>query len=156
MNINLTIFVQLTFFGVFVWFCMKYIWPPVMSALEARRNKIAEGLTAAEEARVSLAKAQTQSQDLTQEARQKSLEIIHEAEARAKKLLATAKDEAKTEGDKQLADAKSEIEQEIQRAKEGLRHQLSDLVLNGATQVIGSEIDAKKHAKLIDELAEQL
>lgn len=156
MNINLTLIGQLISFGLFVWFCMKFVWPPIIEALEARQAKIAKGLAAAEEAKVSLEQAQAQSEDLTKDARQKSMEIIAEAEARAKAMVDAAKDEAKSEGSRQLAVAKAEIEQEAQRTKEELRTRLSDLVLNGAGQIVNKEIDDKKHAQLIDELAKQL
>ncbi len=156
MNINLTLIGQLISFGLFVWFCMKYVWPPIIGALEARREKIAKGLAAAEEAKVSLEQAQAQSEDLTKDARQKSVGIIAEAEARAKAMVEAAKDDAKVEGERQIATAKAEIEQETQRAREELRTQLSSLVLSGASQIVGEEIDDKKHAQLIDELAKQI
>lgn len=156
MNINLTLIGQVISFSIFVWFCMKFVWPPIINALEARKDKIATGLAAAEEAKVSLEQAQAKSDDLTKDARQKSMEIIAEAEARANAMVEAAKDEAKTEGDRQLAAAKAEIEQEAQRAKEELRTKLSALVLSGAGQIVEKEIDDAKHAKLIDELAQQL
>ncbi len=156
MNINLTLIGQLISFGLFVWFCMKYVWPPITNALDERREKIAKGLSAAEEAKVSLEAAQVQSGELEKEARQKSMVIITEAEARAKAMVDAAKDEAKAEGARQLAVAKSEIEQEAQRTKEELRNKLSALVLSAAGQVVAQEIDDKKHAQLIDDLAKQL
>lgn len=156
MNINLTLIGQLISFALFVWFCMKFVWPPIINALEERKTKIAKGLAAAEEAQVSLAQAQEKSDDLTKDARQKSMEIIAEAESRAKAMVEAAKDDAKAEGERQLATAKATIEQETQRAREELRTTLSGLVLSGAGQIVGEEIDDKKHAKLIDELAKQL
>ncbi len=156
MNMNMTLVGQLITFGLFVWFCMKYVWPPIIEALETRREKIAQGLAAAEEAEVSLAQAQAQSDDLTKEARQKSMVIIAEAEARVKAMIEAAKDDAKIEGERQIATAKAEIEQESQRAREELRTTLSSLVLRGAGQIVGEEIDDKRHAQLIDELAKQI
>ncbi len=156
MNINSTLIGQLITFALFVWFCMRFVWPPITGALDARREKIAKGLAAAEEAKVSLEQAQAKSQDLTKDARQKSMEIIAEAEARAKAIVEASKEDAKTEGQRQLATAKAEIEQETQRAKEELRATLSSLVLSGASQIVGEEIDDKRHAQLIDELAKQI
>lgn len=156
MSINLTLIGQLISFGLFVWFCMKYVWPPIITTLEARKEKIAKGLAAAEEAEVSLAQAQEKSEDLTKDARHKSMEIIAEAEARAKSMIEAAKADAKVEGERQLATAKAEIEQESQRAREELRTTLSSLVLSGAGQIVDKEIDSKKHAQLIDELAKQI
>lgn len=156
MNINFTLIGQIISFSIFVWFCMKFVWPPIIAALDARREKIAKGLAAAEEAEVSLAQAQEKSEDLTKGARQKSMEIIAEAESRAKAMVEQAKEDAKTEGERQVHAAKAEIEQETQRAREELRAQLSSLVLRGASQVVDKEIDEKKHAQLIDELAKQL
>ncbi|PID65694.1 MAG: F0F1 ATP synthase subunit B [Gammaproteobacteria bacterium] len=156
MNINLTLIGQLISFALFVWFCMKFVWPPIITALQARQEKIAKGLAAAEEAQVSLEQAQAQSDDLTKDARQKSMAIIAEAEARAKAMVEAAKNDAKTEGKRQLATAKAEIEQESQRAREELRSKLTELVLSGAGQIVGKEVDDRKHAQLIDDLAKQL
>ncbi len=156
MNINLTLIGQLISFGLFVWFCMKFVWPPIIAALDARQEKIAKGLAAAEEAQFSLEKAQAQSDDLTKDARQKSMEIIAEAESRAKAMIEEAKNNAKAEGERQLETAKAEIEQEKQRTKEELRTKLSSLVLAGASQIVSKEIDDNKHAQLIDDLAKQL
>ncbi len=156
MSMNFTLVGQLISFMLFVWFCMKYVWPPIINALETRQEKIAKGLAVAEEARVSLEQAQAQSDELTKDARQKSMEIIASAEARAKAMIEAAKDDAKQEGERQLATAKVEIEQEVQRIREELRTRLSSLVVAGASQIVAKEIDDEKHAQLIDELAEQL
>ncbi|MGY0398358.1 MAG: F0F1 ATP synthase subunit B [Ostreibacterium sp.] len=156
MNINFTLIGQLFSFGLFVWFCMKYVWPPIIATLEARQDKIAKGLAVAEEAKISLAQAQQHSENATKIAKQKSIEIITEAETRAKMMIETAKGEARIEGTRQLTVAKAKIEQETQRAKEELRTTLSALVLNGVSQIVEKEIDDKKHAQLINELAKQL
>lgn len=156
MNLNLTLIGQLISFGLFVWFCMKFVWPPIINALNERQEKIASGLAAAEEAKVNLEQAQAQSDDLTKDARQKSLTIIAEAEQRANSMIEAAKQEAIEEGNRQIAAAKAEIEQETQRAKEELRTKLSGLVLNGASQIVAKEIDDAQHTQLIDELAKQL
>lgn len=156
MNINLTLIGQLITFALFVWFCMKFVWPPIINALEARMEKIAKGLARAEEAKISLEKAQLESEDLTKDARKKSAEIIAEAEARAKAIIQSAKEDAKLEGERQIELAKARIEQENQQLKEALREKMSGLILLGVSEIVNQEIDAKKHAQLIDELANQL
>lgn len=156
MNINLTLIGQLISFGVFVWFCYKFIWPPIVNAMDERRNKISAGLAAAEDAEKSLAEAQVRSDDLTKEAKQQSLDIISDAKKRAADMIEEAKADAKIEAERQIAMAKSEIEQESQRAKDELRKSISNLVLAAATQVVEREVDDKAHSELLDKLSKQL
>ncbi|MPV86609.1 F0F1 ATP synthase subunit B [Ostreibacterium oceani] len=156
MNINLTLFGQLLSFGVFVWFCVKYVWPPLIKALEERKAKIAQGLTAAEEAKRQLSEAESQSDELAQEARKKAMDIVAEAESRAKAMVEAAKLDAQQAGAKQLAAAQAEISQQFEQSKQALRGQLSELVVSGVSQVIDKEIDDKQHSDLIRKLAEQL
>ncbi len=156
MNINATIIGQLISFGVFVWICYKYIWPPIVGAMDERKQKIAAGLAAAEDAEKSLANAKDESAQLAKEAKQQSLDIISDAKKRASAMIEEAKADAKVEADRQIAMAKSEIEQEKQRAKDELREKMSSLVLAATSQIVEREVDAKAHSDLLDKLSKQL
>ena len=149
MNINATLLGQTITFFVFVWFCMKYVWPPIMQALAERRKQIADGLAAGERGKHELELASKRGAGILHETKQKSAEIIVQAEKRAEQIIEEAKANAKTEGERLLAGAKAEIEQEIHRAKEGLRQQVADLAIAGAEKILRREIDAKAHAELL-------
>ncbi len=156
MNINLTLIGQSIAFLVFVWFCMKFIWPPLMSALEERKKNIAEGLAAAERGRKEQELSEQRATEVIREARGKAAEIIAGAEKRGAEIVEEAKSDAKVEGERIISAAQSEIEQEINRAREALRGDLATLVTAGAEQILGKEIDATTHSKMLDELATQL
>jgi len=156
MNINLTLFAQMITFGVFVWFCMKYVWPPIVNALEERKTKIADGLAAAERGKHEQELAQKRATEVLHEAKGQAAEIIARAEKRAGEIVDEAKGDAKSEGDRLVAAAKSEIEQEVNRAKEQLRSQVATLAVSGAEQILKREIDADAHRKVLDDLVAQL
>ena len=156
MNINLTLIGQSIAFLVFVWFCMKFIWPPLMSALEERKKNIAEGLAAAERGKKEQELSEQRASEVIKEAKGKAAEIIAGAEKRGAEIVEEAKSDAKVEGERIIIAAHSEIEQEINRARETLRGELAALVTSGAEQIIGKEIDSKAHSKMLDELAAQL
>ena len=156
MNINLTLIGQSITFFLFVWFCMKFVWPPVVSALEARRKQIADGLAAADRGKHELELAAKRAVETLHEAKQKAAEIIAQAEKRAAQVVEESKDTAKAEGDRQLAAAKSEIEQEIHRAREQLRGEVAALVVAGAEKILRREVDAKAHADLLDAVKNEL
>jgi len=149
MNINATLLGQTITFFVFVWFCMKYVWPPIMQALAERKKQIADGLAAGERGKHELELASKRGAGMLHETKQKSAEIIGQAEKRAEQIIEEAKVNAKNEGERLLAGAKAEIEQEIHRAKEGLRQQVADLAIAGAEKILRREIDAKAHAELL-------
>src|SRR5690606_9603142 len=121
MNLNATIIGQSIAFFVFVWFCMKYVWPPITSILEERQNKIAEGLEAAERAQTDLHLAQNKAAEELREAKRQGAELIEQANKRANQIIDEAKTKARDEGQRLLTAAQAEIEMEVQRAKEGLR-----------------------------------
>lgn len=156
MNINATVIGQLFSFFVFVFICYKYIWPPIVKAMDERKEKIAAGLAAAEDAQKSLVEAQARSEDLTKDAKQQSLEIISDAKKRANAMIEEAKSDAKLEADRQIAMARSEIEQEAQRAKDELRKKMSGLVLAAASQIVEREVDNEAHSELLTKLSSQL
>lgn len=156
MNINATLLGQTITFFVFVWFCMKYVWPPIMQALGERKKQIADGLAAGERGKHELELASKRGAVILHETKQKSSEIIAQAEKRAEEIVEESKTNAKIEGERLLAGAKAEIEQEINRAKEGLRQQVADLALAGAEKILRREIDAKAHAELLASIKNEL
>lgn len=156
MNINLTLIGQSLAFLVFVWFCMKFIWPPLMNALEERKKNIAEGLAAAERGRKEHELSEKRAAEVIKEAKGKAADIIAGAEKRGAEIVEEAKSDAKIEGERIISAAQTEIEQEINRARETLRSDLAGLATAGAEQILGKEIDAEAHRKMLDELAAQL
>jgi len=156
MNINLTLVAQAFAFAILIWFTVKYVWPPLLSAIETRQKEIADGLAAAHEGKNALEVASKKSEVTLNEAKQKASEIIGQAEKRATQIIEEAKGNAVAEGDRLISGAKSEIEQEINRAKEGLRSQVSALAIAGAEKILRKEIDAKAHSEILSQLAAEL
>ncbi len=156
MNLNATLIGQSITFLVFVWFCMKYIWPPLMRALEERRKNIADGLAAAERGRHEQELAAKRAAEVIHEAKQQAADIIARAERRAAEIVEEAKAEARAEGERILAAARGEIEQELNRAREELRRQVAALAVAGAERILEREVDERAHAKLLDELVAEL
>ena len=156
MNINFTLIAQAIAFAVLIWFTVKFVWPPLLKAIETRQKEIADGLAAAQEGRSALEVAAKKSDATLNEAKQKASEIIGQAEKRAAQLIDDAKGNAKAEGDRIIAGAKAEIDQEVNRAKEGLRAQVSTLAVAGAEKILRKEIDAKAHSEMLSKLAAEL
>ena len=156
MNINLTLFGQMVTFAFFVWFCMKYVWPVILQAMEERQQKISDGLDAADRALHDLEEAQSKASDQMKEAKQEAASIIDQANKRAAQIVEEAKQQAVAEGDRLKAAAQAEIEQEINRAKEELRASVAGLALAGAEKVLEASVDEKSNRALIDKLAAQL
>ncbi len=156
MNINLTLIAQMIVFAVFVWFCMKFVWPPIMGALEARRKQIADGLAAAERGQHAQELAQKRAAEVLLQAKQQAQEIIAKAEKRAAEIVDEAKTDARTEGERILTAARAEIGQEVNRAKEGLRAQVVSIAIAGASKVLEREVDANTHNDLLNKLAAQI
>nr|WP_248287134.1 MULTISPECIES: F0F1 ATP synthase subunit B [Chromohalobacter] len=153
---NLTLIGQAIAFAVFVWFCMKFVWPPVMQALQERQKKIADGLDAASRATRDLELAQEQSAEQLKESKEQAAEIIEQAHKRANQMIEEARDNARLEGERMIESARGEIEQETQRAKEELRAQVATLAIQGAERILDSSIDEAKHRELVDKLAAEL
>jgi F-type H+-transporting ATPase subunit b len=141
---------------VFVWFCMKWIWPPVMQAIEKRRKEIADGIAAGEKGQKELADAQQGSQAILAEARQKAVQVVDIAHKRSNELVGEAKNLAVSESARIVTAAHGEAANEKTRARDALRKEVAALALAGATKVLGREVDAKAHAVLLDELAAEL
>ena len=156
MNINATLIAQAIMFALFVWFCMSFVWPPIVGALEARQKQIADGLAAADRGKHELeASAKTAALEL-RAAKEKATEIIGQAEKRASEIVEESKIQAKTEGDRIIGGAKAEIDQEVNRAKEGLRQQVAALAVAGAEKILRREIDAHAHASMLATIANEL
>jgi F-type H+-transporting ATPase subunit b len=156
MNINLTLIGQTIAMIVFVWFCMKYIWPPLMGAIEDRRKEIADGIAAGEKGQRELADARQGSEAIMQDARQKAVQVVDIAHKRSNELVGEAKHVAIAEGERLVQAARTEISNEQTRARDKLRREVAALAVAGATRVLGREVDAKAHAALLDELAAEL
>ena len=149
MNINATLIAQLVVFFVLAWFTMKFVWPPITKALDERANKIADGLAAADRGKQDLLDAEKRVSAEMQKVRQQAADIVQAAEKRAGQIVDEARDAASQEGARLLAEAKVKIQQETLRAKEVLRAQLAELVVDGAEKILRREIDPSKHADLL-------
>ena len=156
MNINATLIGQAIAFFLFVVFCMKYVWPPIMQALEERTKKIADGLAAGEHGQREQALAEERAKELLREAKVQASEIITRADKRAAEIVDEAKDDAKAEGGRLLTAAQAEIEQEVNRVKEDLRGQVVAIALAGASKVLEREVDETAHAELMNKLAAEI
>lgn len=156
MDIHFTLIAQACTFAIFIWFTVKFVWPPLLNAIEARQKEIANGLAASERGRNELEQAAQRSAEAVNEARQRASDIIAQAEKRATALIEEAKGDAKQEGDRIIASAKAEIEQEMNRAKEGLRQQVATLAIAGAEKILRKEIDAKAHDDILNAIAKEL
>ncbi|MCH9027367.1 MAG: F0F1 ATP synthase subunit B [Proteobacteria bacterium] len=156
MDINATIIGQTIAMIVFVYFCMKFIWPPIMQALEERRQSVADGIAASDKAHTELAAATEKSEAIIAEARERALEIVDQASQRANQVMADAKSDAVTEGKRLVEAARSEIEQESNRAKDSLRGEIASIAIAGASKLLNREVDKKTHADLLDKLVAEL
>ncbi|HAU06295.1 MAG TPA: F0F1 ATP synthase subunit B [Gammaproteobacteria bacterium] len=156
MNMNATLIGQAIAFAVFVWFCMKYVWPPIMQALEERTKKIAEGLAAAERGRHEQELAEKRAQQVIHEAKEKANEIISQAQRRSNDMVEESKNTARVEGERLLSSAQAEIEQEANRVKTELKGQVVNIALVGAGKILQREIDDKAHTDMIDELVSRI
>ena len=156
MNFNATLIGQTITFVVFVWFCMKYIWPPLMAALEERNARISEGLAAAQRGQQDLEDAQVKVSDSLNDAKQQAQEIINQAQKRANEIVDEAKDVARDEAEKIKVSATSDIDQQVNSAREQLRKEVSVIALAGAEKILQREVDASTHAAVLDELVAQI
>jgi F-type H+-transporting ATPase subunit b len=156
MNINFSLIAQAVAFALFIWFTVRFVWPPLLGAIEARQKQIADGLAAGEQGRKSLEISTRQAEEAIAEARGRAAEIVSQAERRALQLIEEAKGAAKEEGAREKASAKAEIGQEVQRARELLREQVAALAVAGAEKILRREVDAKAHAELLEGIKKQL
>ncbi|OUU38046.1 MAG: F0F1 ATP synthase subunit B [Cellvibrionales bacterium TMED49] len=156
MNINLTLFGQMVTFAIFVWFCMKFVWPVILSAMEERQEKIAQGLAAADQAIRDLADAKSTATNQMQIAKREAADIIDQANKRAAQIIEGAKVQALEEGDRLKQAAKAEIQQDFNRAKEELRAAVAELTIIGAEKVLQKSVNSDTHRELVDNLAQSL
>ena len=156
MNINLTLVMQAVAFAAFIWFTAKFVWPPLMRAVETRQRQIAEGLEAGEQGRQNLVSAEKRVSDMLAEAKVKASEIIATGERFRAETMDQAKAEAAAERERIIAAAKAEAQQEYAAAREQLRNQVADLAVAGASKILKREIDAKAHADLLASIRQGL
>ncbi len=156
MDINATLIGQTIAMIVFVWFCMKFVWPPILHALEERQKEIEEGLAAADLSQEKLQEAAVEADGIVAEARQQATSILDQAHARANEIVAEGKEDGVKERERQLAAAKTEIEAEANRAREELRGQVSAIAIASAEKILNREIDGKAHEDILGKLAQEL
>jgi len=156
MNINLTLIGQTVTFIVFVWFCLKFIWPHIIKAMDERKTNIADGLAAGERGRHELELAEQRAVTVIREAKDQAKEILAQAHKRGDEIVDEAKVDGKAEGERMLRAAQIEIEQQINQTREQLRADVVELSLQGARQVLGREVDENAHTEQLTRLAAQL
>ncbi len=156
MNINASLFLQAVVFAILVWFTMKYVWPPIMKALDERAQKIADGLAAADKAKSELSSANKRVEAELATSRTETAARLAEAERRGQSMVEEAKARAVEEGNKIIAAAKAEAQQQSNRAREALREQVAALAVKGAEQILRREVNATVHADLLGRLKTEL
>lgn len=156
MNINLTLIAQSISFALFILFTVKFVWPPLMKAIEDRQKQIADGLAAGERGKQQLEASGKRANEEIGKARERAAEIVAHAEQRATQMIEAAKGAAKEEGNREKTAAKAEIEQEASRAREALREQVAALVVSGAEKILQREVNAQAHAELLTQLKQEL
>lgn len=156
MNINLTMIGQAISFALFVWFCMKYVWPPLTQVMRERQQAIADGLEKAAKAERQLEEANSAAETELEDAKKQAAELISQARSRATQIEEDAKEKAREEADRILAGAQAEIDQEINRAREELRGRVGELAIEGAEKILETSVDREKHQQMLDKLASQL
>ncbi|MDX1460326.1 MAG: F0F1 ATP synthase subunit B [Xanthomonadales bacterium] len=156
MNINATLILQSIAMMIFVWFCMKFLWPPILKAMDERRERIADGLAASDRAEKELAEAKKKAEEQINEARNKAGEIVDQANQRHSQILEQAKEDAVSERKKQVSAAESEISLAKNQAREELRSSVASLAVLGASKILEKEIDEKTHRELLDKLIAEI
>ena len=156
MNLNFSLIAEAITFAAFIWFTVKFVWLPMLRAIEARQKTIADGLAAGEQGRRSLEISTREADEEIRKARDRATEIISQADKRVVQMIEEAKNAAKEEGNREKAAAKAEIEQEVSRAREQLRDHVAALAVAGAEKILRREVDAKAHADLLDSIKRQL
>jgi F-type H+-transporting ATPase subunit b len=156
MNLNATLFIQSIAMMIFVWFCMKFIWPVLLNAMDERRETIAEGLAASDRAEKELEAAKVTAGEEIRQAREKAGEIVEQANQRHSQILDQAKEDAVSEKNRQVAAAEADIVQATNQAREALRAQVASLAVLGASRLLEKEVDADVHSQLLDELIAEI
>jgi F-type H+-transporting ATPase subunit b len=155
-NINLTLIVQMVVFAVLIYATMRWIWPHILNAMAERQRTIAQGLAAAEKGEQALTDARANADAIIREARERATHIIDQAQHRANELVEEAKGTANVEGARLVAAAHQQIELDTTRARESLRREVAGIAVGAAAKLLGREIDPRKHADLLEQLATQI
>ena len=156
MSITATLFGQMITFGLLIWFTMKFVWPPLLSIMEERQKKIADGLAAGEAGVEALEAADEEVAKLVNAAKSQATEIVAQAEKRSTEIVEAAKDTARQEGERLIAAAQADLEQEVNRARTALRTEVAAIAIAGAERVLAREVDTAQHEQLLGELASSL
>ena len=156
MNLNMTLFAQLIVFFILVWFTMRFVWPPIVKALDERANKISEGLAAAERGKSDFEQAEKRVAEVLSEGRQQAAQMVTNADKRAQQIIEEAKAHASSEAARILETAKADIEQEAVRVRESLREQVAALAVSGAEKILRREVDEKQHADILSTIKQEL
>ena len=156
MSITITLIAQVFAFTILIWLVNKHLWGPLSAVLEERQKKIADGLAASEKGLQEQEQAEARAQEVVDEAKQQAADIIAQAQARSSQVVEESKGKAAEEADRLIAGAQAEIDQEVNRAKDGLRKQVSELAIAGASKIVGKEIDANAHKKALKDLIAQI
>jgi F-type H+-transporting ATPase subunit b len=155
-NINLTLIVQMIVFMLLIWFTMRFVWPMILGAMNERETRIANGLAAAENGERALAEARSGADAIVREVRERAREIIDHAQHRANEMIEEAKGAASAEAARLVAAAQQQIQLDTARARESLRREVAGIAVRAASKLLAREIDARKHADLLDQLAAQI
>jgi len=156
MNINATLVLQSIAMMIFVWFCMKFLWPPLLKAMDERRERIAEGLAASDRAEKELETAKAEVDRQIREARDRAGEIVDQASQRQSQILDLAREEATAERRRQVSAAEADIAQASNQAREELRTAVASLAVLGASKILEREVDAQTHRELLDKLIAEI
>ncbi len=156
MSINATLIGQMITFALLVWFTMKYVWPPLLKSLEERKQKIADGLAAAEKGQHYRELAEQKALGVLRDAKAESADIVSLAQKRANEIVEESKHSAREEGDRLILAARAQIDQELIHAKEGLRKEVSVLALSAAEKILAAEVDQHKHSTLLADITRKL
>ena len=155
MNFNFTLIGQLLAFILFVWFCIRYVWPPMLQILEEREKEVADGLEAASRGRKELEDANAQREIIVDEAKKEAADLVSQAGQRANQMIEDAKSEALEEAERIKTSAKADLDQAAKKAREEIRSEVATLVVAGAEKILGSEIDQEKNAEIIEEISKE-
>ena len=156
MQINATLIGQAVVFLILIWFTWKFIWPPLLGAIEERQKKIADGLAAADRGQKDLEEAKGKAGDIIREARDKAAQVLEQAHKRSTEVIDEAKHAAAAEGERLVAAARADVAGEQTRARDELRREVGQLAVAGAARLLGREVDAKAHADLLEQLASEI
>lgn len=156
MNITMTLFGQMIVFTILIWFIKSYLWEPILTTMEDRKARIADGLAASQKGAEDMARAEAKAADILKEAKVQAAAIIEQAKTRESQIVEEAKTKALVEAERVKEGAEAELQQEVNRAREGLRTQVAELVLAGASKIVAKEIDTKTHKKVLADLVAQI